>query len=78
MIKIDMEKALDFLRLHKLSRPYLDIAKENSLNKKTVAYWVRKAKEFTKNQHRHERGKDLDARHIRTSPNVACYCPGDF
>lgn len=65
MTKVDMEKALDFLRLHELGRPYLDIAKENDLNIKTVAYWVRKAKGFSRDQHCHEIGKDLDNIHLQ-------------
>ena len=70
MTKVDMEKALDFPRLHELGRPYLDIAKENGLNIKTVAYWVRKAKKFSKDQHCHEIGKDLDNIHIQEHHQV--------
>lgn len=65
MTKVDMEKALDFLRLQELGRSYVDIAEENGLDDKTVAYWVVKAKDFIKNQHRHEIGEDLDTRNMQ-------------
>lgn len=65
MAKVSMEKAQEFLRLHKQGHSYLEIAKENGLNNKTVSDRVRWAEDFNNAQHWNEIGKDLDTRHMQ-------------
>ena len=65
MTKVPMEKAQEFLRLHKDGHSYVEIAKDNNLNNKTVSDRVRWAEDFNNAQHWNEIGKDLDTRHMQ-------------